>query len=186
MDRIDSGVSVVFTALTYLSILAVLFIMLNTTVNIISRVVFSHSINGSVQSSQIVLSLVALCAMPVVTMYNTHIKVDLVAEKLPKLGQDILTCGNFVLCSIMMFLMGYYTFIKAGKARAMGLSMDVPAFPHWPIYDLIAVMMIISGICALYNLVHFLVTGTIIHPDSFSQLKERRRAAKEKKEGENA
>ena len=178
LDKVDSVVSVVFTALTYLSIIAVVYIMMNTVVNIISRAFFSKSINGSVQTSQIVLSLVAMCALPIVTMYNTHIKVDLVYDKLPKGLQNVLTCANFVLCGAMMFATGYYTFIKAAKARTMGLAMDVPKFPHWPIYDLIAIMMIASGICAVYNLVHYLISGTIIHPQSFREIKARLKGEK--------
>ena len=184
MDKVDNVVRVIFTALTVLAVAATAYIMLNTFVNIISRVVFSKSINGSVQTSQIVLSLVAMCSIPVVTMYNTHIKVDLVADKLPPKGQDILTCINLVLCSAMMVFMGYYTFIKAGKAMQMGLSMDVPAFPHWPIYDLIAVMLIVSAVCALYNLVHFMITGTLISAFSFDEVKERLKARKAAKGGE--
>ena len=179
MDKVDNVVRVIFTALTFISVIAVVYIMANTFVNIISRVVFSKAINGSVQTSQIVLSLVAMSALPVVTMYNTHIKVDLVVEKLSKKAQDIFTCINFVLCGIMMFVMGYYTFIKAGKAMSMGLRMDVPEFPHWPIYDLIAIMLIVSGICAFYNLVHFLVSGNIIHPLSFDEVKARIKGKKE-------
>lgn len=186
MDKVDYVVRVIFTALTVLAVVATVYIMLNTFVNIISRVVFSKAINGSVQTSQIVLSLVAMCSIPVVTMYNTHIKVDLVADKLPRGGQNVLTVINLVLCSAMMVFMGYFTFIKAGKAMKMGLSMDVPAFPHWPIYDLIAVMLIVSAICALYNLVHFIISGNVISAMTFDEVKERIRAKKALKGGEEA
>lgn len=185
LDKVDRSVSYIFTAFTFISIAAVVFIMLNTTVNVISRSFFSHSINGSVQLSQIVLSLVALCSLPIVTMYNTHIKVDVVAEKLPEKGQRFLVYMNLVLSGITMFVCGYYTIIKSLNAKSMGLAMDVPAFPHWPIYMLIAVMFIVSGICAFYNLYHYAYTGTVIHAATFDEVKARLSAGKNTKEGEN-
>ncbi len=184
MDKIDNVVRVIFAAFTVFAVAATVYIMMNTFVNIISRVVFSHSINGSVQTSQIVLSLVAMCSIPVVTMYNSHIKVDLVYDKMKPNVQNIMTCFNLIICSAIMIFMGYYTFIKAGKAMNMGLRMDVPPFPHWPIYDLIAVMFIISAICALYNFVHYLVTGTLVSAVTFGEVKERLKARKENKGGE--
>ena len=173
MDRIDRVVGGIFTVFTYVGIIAVIFIMMNTTINVITRSFFSYAINGSVQLSQIVLTLVALSALPIVTMFNTHIKVDVVAEKLPQKGQNILQIMNLVLCGAMMFVTCYYTFIKAFKARTMGLSFDVPKFPHWIIYMMIAIMMGISGICAFYNVFHFIRTGTVIGPSSFSEIKKR-------------
>ena len=183
MEKVDRVVSVIFTALTWIAIAAVIYIMLNTTVNVISRAFFKHAINGSVQTSQIVMALVALCALPIVTMYNSHIKVDVVAEKLPEKGQKVMQTLNLIICGIMMFVMGYYTFIKAAKAKTMGLAMDVPKFPHWPIYGLIAIMLIISGICAFYNVIHFAKTGNVITAMTFRELKDKYKAAKAKKEG---
>lgn len=181
LDGVDRVVGVVFMIFTLIAIVSVIYIMLNTTVNVITRSFFSKSINGSVQTSQIVLSLVALCALPIVTMYNTHIKVDVVADKLPEKGQKFLLVMNLVISAATMFIAGYYTFIKAGKARNMGLSMDVPKFPHWPIYDLIAIMMIISGICAVYNIFHYAVTGTTIGLTTFDEVKARIKGKKEDK-----
>ena len=186
MDKIDNVVRVIFAAFTVFAVAATVYILANTFVNVISRVVFSHSINGSVQTSQIVLSLVAMCSIPVVTMYNSHIKVDLVYDKMPAKVQDVMTCFNLIVCSAIMIFMGYYTFVKAGKAMSMGLRMDVPPFPHWPIYDLIAIMFVISAICALYNFVHFLVTGNLITGVTFEEVKERLKAKKENKGGEEA
>ena len=178
MEKIDRIVGVIFTALTWIAIAAVVYIMLNTTVNVISRAFFKNAINGSVQTSQIVMALVAMCALPIVTMYNSHIKVDVVAEKFPQKGQNILQIANLVICGIMMFVAGYYTFLKAAKAASQGLAMDVPKFPHWPIYDLIAIMLIVSGVCAFYNVFHFVKTGTVITATTFAEIKDRHKASK--------
>ncbi len=180
MEKVDRVVGVIFTALTWIAIVAVLYIMINTTVNVISRAFFKNAINGSVQTSQIVMALVAMCALPIVTMYNSHIKVDVVAEKFPQKGQNILQVANLILCGVMMFVAGYYTFIKASKAASQGLAMDVPPFPHWPIYDLIAIMLIVSGVCAFYNVFHFLKTGTVINAATFTEIKDRLKTAKGK------
>lgn len=182
LDKVDNVVRVIFFILTLVSIASVVFIMLNTTINVITRSFFSNSINGSVQLSQIVLSLVALCSLPIVTMYNTHIKVDVVADKLPEKGQNILVYVNLLLSGAMMFAASYYTVLKAMKAKAQGLAMDVPPFPHWPIYILIAVMLAVSGICALYNVVHFAASGTVVNTVTFDEVKARLSKKKNKED----
>ena len=183
MDKVDRVASGLFAILTWLSVLPVIFILLNTTANVISRAFFSHSIYGSVQLSTVTLSLVVMCAMPVVTMYNTHIKVDLVAERLPQKGQNFLCGANFIVCAAIMVVTAIYTFQKAGKVRAMGTSTDALSIPYWPIYDLIAIMLLLSAVCAIYNLIHFIVTGVTVNPMTFSELKARiknRKGAAEK------
>lgn len=179
MDKIDRVASGLFAVLTWLSVLPVIFILLNTTANVITRAFFSHSIYGSVQLSTVTLSLVVMCAMPVVTMYNTHIKVDLVAEKLPQKAQNVLFCFNFIVCAAIMVITAVYTFQKAGKVMAMGTSTDALSIPYWPIYDLIAVMLVLSAICAIYNLIHFIVSGTTVNPMTFTELKARLKSKKE-------
>ena len=179
MDKVDRVASGLFAILTWLSVLPVIFILLNTTANVISRAFFSHSIYGSVQLSTVTLSLVVMCAMPVVTMYNTHIKVDLVAEKLPQKAQNFLFCFNFIVCAAIMMITAVYTFQKAGKVMAMGTSTDALSIPYWPIYDLIAVMLVLSAICAIYNLIHFIVAGNTVNPMTFTELKARLKNKKE-------
>ena len=181
MDKVDRVVQVIFTILTFAGLIAVVFIGLDTFVNVISRYVFRKAINGTVQLAQITLSLVALCSLPIVTMYNTHIKVDSVVEKFPPKIQTICNFGNLILCSAMMIALTYYTFIKTFKVKAMGLSMDVPPIPHWPVYLLIAIMMGVSAICAIYNIVHYAVDGTVVTVNTFDEAKKRLAERKEKK-----
>ena len=180
MDKVDRVVQVIFTILTFAGLIAVVFIGLDTFVNVISRYVFSKAINGSVQLAQITLSLVALCSLPIVTMFNSHIQVDALVEKLPKKAQNFATFFNLIFCSAMMVILSYYTFIKTFKVKAMGLAMDVPPIPHWPVYLLIAIMLAVSALCAIYNVVHYAVSGTVVTINTFDQVKER--LSKKKKE----
>jgi len=181
MDKVDRVVGVIFTILTFAGLISVVFIGLDTFVNVISRYVFGKAINGTVQLAQITLSLVALCSLPIVTMYNSHIKVDSVVEKMPQKAQTFFTFFNLILCSAMMIVLTYYTFIKTFKVKAMGLAMDVPPIPHWPVYLLIAIMMAFSAICAIYNIVHYAVDGTVVTMTTFDEVKKRLAARKESK-----
>lgn len=183
MDRIDRVVQVIFTILTFTGLIAVVLIGLDTFVNVISRFVFRKAINGSVQVAQITLSLVALCSLPIVTMYNSHIQVDSLVEKLPKKAQTVCTFANLILCSAMMIVLSYYTVLKTIKIKAMGISMDVPPIPHWPVYLLIAIMMAVSALCAIYNVIHYAVSGSLVNVTTFDEVKER--LAKRKEEGKN-
>lgn len=186
MDRIDNVVSKIFFVLTWFTIIATVYILINTVANVITRAFFNYAIYGSVQTSQIMLSLVVMCAMPVVTMYNSHIKVDLVAEKLPKKVQRALEAINLIICAAIMLIAGWYTMVKGQQAMALGTCTDALRIPYWPIYYLIAIMFALSAICALYNFVRYIYVGSVIGPETFDQVKERIKALKNKeKEEEN-
>lgn len=184
LDHVDSVVSVVFKFLTWVSIIPVVYILFITTADVIARAFFNHSIYGAVQTAQITLSLVVMCAMPIVTMYNTHIKVDLLVERLPKKAQTVLGFVNLLFCAAVMLVVSYFTFGKMASVRAMGTSTDALHIPYWPVYMLIAIMLLLSALCAIYNMVHFSITGTTISPVSFDELKERNKARKAKKEAD--
>ena len=171
-NRIDLVVSKLFTVLTWFTIVATVFILLNTTANVITRAFFNFAIFGSVQLSTIMLSLVVMCAMPVVTMYNTHIKVDLVAEKLPVKVQSALSGINLLVCAAIMLIGSYYTFDKAAKAYSLGTCTDALSIPYWPVYVLIAVMFIISALCAIYNFFRYISIGSVVGPQTFSDLRK--------------
>lgn len=181
-DRIDYVVSKLFTVLTWFTIIATVFILLNTTANVITRAFFNYAIFGSVQLSTIMLSLVVMCAMPVVTMYNTHIKVDLVAEKLPQKVQNALSGINLLVCGAIMLVSAWYTFEKAAKAYSLGTCTDALSIPYWPVYVLIAVMFVISALCAIYNFIRYISLGSVIGPETFTKLRDKFMG---KKEGEN-
>ena len=173
MDKVDRGVGIVFTILTWFSIIAVILITIITTVNVITRSFFSYPIFGAVDVSSLILSIVALCALPVVTMFNSHIKVDLVANSLKPKAQDVLTYFNLLICAAIMVLMSINTVSKAERVYKLGTTTGSLAIPFYPVYYLIAVMMMVSAACAVYNALHFAITGVTIEPDSFNKIKIR-------------
>ena len=178
MDTLDRIVSPVFTVLTVISILPVIFILLNTTANVITRAFFKYSIFGSVTLSQVTLSLCVMCAMPVVTMYNTHIKVDLVVARFPAEVQKIFDYFGLVFCAAVQALLCWYSFVKAGTIMEQGTMTDSLNIPYWPVYGLIAVMFGAAALCAVYNIVHYAVAGTLVEPMTFSELRARLKARK--------
>lgn len=173
MDKADRVVGMVFTVLTWFSIVAVVFILAITVVNVISRAFFTYPIFGTIDVSSVVLSLVAMCALPIVTMFNTHIKVDLVADRLPEKVKDILICANLVMCTVIMTIMSRTTFTKAGKVQVMGTRTGSLAIPLFPVYYLISFMLLVSALCALYNLFHFLYCGNTIGTETFIEINKR-------------
>ena len=181
MDKIDRVVGVLFTVLTWFSIIAVLIIMVITTVNVVTRSFFRYPIFGAVDVSSLILSIVALCALPVVTMFNGHIKVDLVADKLNPKAQDVLIYFNLLLCAAITIIMSINTFAKAERIYLLGSMTGSLAIPFYPVYYLIAVMMMVSAACAIYNMLHFFITGVTIKADSFNNLKSRLEKGKEEK-----
>lgn len=180
MDALDRIVSPLFTVLTLISILPVVFILINTTANVITRAFFRFSIFGSVTLSQVALSLCVMCAMPVVAMYNTHIKVDLVVARFPAGVQKIFDYFGLVFCVVVQIALCYYSFVKTEKVMAQGTMTDSLNIPYWPIYGLIAVMFGIAAVCGIYNIIHYAAAGTLVGPMTFTELRAKLRARKEK------
>lgn len=181
MDSIDNVIRYLFTFLTWFAIIAAVYLAVITVTNVFLRSVFNYSIMAAIDTSQLSLAIIALGSLPVVTMFNGHIKVDLIVNNFSKKGQDIMSIINFLICSSMMLVMSYFTFIKTFKMYNMGTTSSAIAIPYWPFYLIVAVMLLFAGFCGLYNIVHLLVTGETVTPMTFEEVKQR---MKEKKGGQ--
>ncbi len=178
MDKVDRVASYIFTVFTWVAIVAAVYLALITVINVIMRFIFSKNILFGIETSQIALAVVALGSLPVVTLYNGHIKVDLVVGNFKQKGQDLMTVINLLLCGGMCGILSYGTFLKAQKIMAQGSHTTVLRFPIWTVYALIAVMMGFTALCCLFNIIHLLVTGKTVEAMTFQEVRDRLRAHK--------
>lgn len=183
MDKIDHAVSYIFTLLTFFSIAGTAYIAVLTTVNVFCRFVLSRNITFIIETSELCMGLIAFGAFPVVTLYDRHIKVDLIVSRFSPKAQKLMSILNLILGMGMTFFISYYTWQKGLRVMARGICSNSTRIPHWPFYMFISVMLLVAGLCCLYNIMHLLITGKSVNEDTFSTVKKLR-ALKKKKGGE--
>jgi len=179
MDKTDRLVSFVFVFFTWFSIIAALYIAIITVANVITRYFFSLAIWGSQDTSSLALSIVALGSLPVVTMFNGHIKVDLIVNNFSQKAQKWFSYANLFLCAGMMSVMSFFTFLKMEKVLKMKSVTQALSIPYWPFYLIIAVMLGFASLCAIYNLVHIAITGCPVTAATFDEVKGRIKGKRE-------
>ena len=173
MDKMDRAISGLFTFLTLFAIFATAYIAIITTINIISRALFSHNMNMAFETSELAMAIISFGALPMVTLYNRHIKVDLVVSRFAKAGQTFMTILNNALCALFMIFLFYNTYEKGLRAMAQNTQKNVTGIKFWPFYMFIALMLLIAALCCLYNILHIALTGEPVLETTFDEARIR-------------
>ena len=174
MAKIDNVAGKIFFVLTALSVITSFYVLIITTMDVVGRQL-GHSIFGAVQTSEIALSLLVMCTLPIVTMYNAHIKVDLVMEKMSPKVQKVFVYINLVFSAFVLAVMSYSSYVKTWKIKSLGTCSEAFGIPFWPIYLMISIMLLASAICAVYNIFHYSMTGILISATTFDSMKKNKK-----------
>ena len=185
MDKIDYIVKPVFTFFSWFAILAILLIAVITVANILSRLFLNHSLLGSIEIPQLAMVIVSFGALPVVSAFNGHIKVDLLVEKFSARGQAALTVLNLILSGTVLLFLAKFTFIRAAKAFTSHICTTNLSIPHYPFYYAMAIFMVFTSFICYYNIIHLLLTGSTLNSRTFAEVTERIKKGKAKGEKRN-
>jgi TRAP-type C4-dicarboxylate transport system permease small subunit len=166
LRKIDRAVGRVMVIISFLGILASGIILIATIVNVITRSFFNFALNGALEISTDMMIIVAFCALPAVTYFGGHIKVDLVVRKLPNLVQRICKCFNLLLTAGICGLGSWFVFVKAGATKTLGATGSSLHIPYYPFYYVISAMFLICALCAAYNMVSVIVRGDEIDEEA--------------------
>jgi TRAP-type C4-dicarboxylate transport system permease small subunit len=169
MAKSDAAIGKVLTGVSLVGVGATAVILVATLTNVISRAVFNIALNGAVDLSNVFLVAVAFCALPGVTFYGGHIKVDIVTEKMPPPLRKFFQGFNLAATTAICALTAWYTIGKAIKEITVGSSGSALRIPYYPFYFLISAMFFLTAFCVAYNLVHLIVTGTEIEAELFER-----------------
>ncbi len=159
MDKADRIMNRVFVFISWFSIVGVGTILVLTIADILNRLIFSQTISGCVEIGELMMVIVTFCALPIVTLVNGHIKVDLVVGRFSHGVQNVFKCINLAFFSVICCLCAYQSVMEGNYVRFLAAKASVTKIPYFPFYYLIALMLVISVLCALYNLVRIVVTG---------------------------
>lgn len=156
--------------LSFIAVFASAVILIATIGNIILRAFFNRSMNGTIEISTDMMVLVAFCALPAVTFFNDHIKVDLLTRRLPARAQRVLKCFNLLIVGGICFIGAKYICDGALYQKQLGSSGSSLYIPFYPFYYLIAAMMFLCALCVVYNLIRVVAVGDAVNDkDEFEQ-----------------
>jgi len=159
MDPIDNVMNKVFIFINFFAIAATGVILLVTVANVLMRALFAQPIKGALELSTDMMVMVSYCSLPIVTMLSRHISVDLLAGRFSANAQAVLKIFNLIVYSVLCVFAGYATFVKGAYEFNLGTCGSSLRIPYWIFYYIIGVMLFISVVCALYNIIHVIVTG---------------------------
>ena len=160
-------------------------ILVVTTANVIMRAFFSHPIMGALELSTDMMVMVSYCSLPIITLLSDHISVDLIARKFSPVVQKILKFVNLIIYSLLCCYAGYATFLKGAYEKNLGTSGNALRIPYYIFYYIIGIMLLISVLCAIYNMVHIAVTGQEVTMTGIKEYSKRLLKKKQDQEKED-
>ncbi len=83
--------SATFSAMSAVGAAGVIVLTLVTCIDVIGRYIFNSPLNGAFEISQNLLVLITACGIPLATLADQHISVDVIFQKLSTHGRKVLT-----------------------------------------------------------------------------------------------
>ena len=148
--------------LEYIGSLLLFSMMLLTFVDVIARYFFSRSITGGFEITELMLATLIFCGLPLITLRDGHITVDLIERFLPagfRAWRDrLVSC----MAAVMLFFLGWWLWKKGLVFSGYNDQTAVLLIPLAPICFTMAVLAFASALIAAV----FCVTGYRRRPDT--------------------
>ncbi|HBR98336.1 MAG TPA: TRAP transporter small permease [Gammaproteobacteria bacterium] len=120
--------------------LTLLFLMLLTCVDVFGRYVFSNSLNGATELTEVGLAILVFAEMPVVTWRGGHVVVDLLDNWLSHRVIQVLGLLSALLISSALYFIGVRAFQLAERSARRGEITEYLGMPTSYVVQYIAVM----------------------------------------------
>lgn len=131
--------------------LALLGMMLLTFFDVIGRTIFSQSIFGSLELTELLLLIVAFVALPSLSYASGHIVFDLLEGLLPaRPGQILFQFAN-VVSGLVFAGAAWVTAVRAERSEQFGDVTAQFSISLWPFHYMVAFALLLT------SMVHFLL-----------------------------
>ena len=135
-------------ALEWIGALVLFSMMVLTFVDVLGRYLFSSPVPGGFEVTEIMLASLIYCGLPLITMRDGHISVDLVEGLLPGWFKALRDRVIALLMTAVLGYIGYRLFGKAGDFVNYNDQTAVLNIPLAPLCYAMAVLTILSAIIA--------------------------------------
>ncbi|NRG17450.1 TRAP transporter small permease [Rhizobiales bacterium] len=133
--------------------LLILIMMAVTFVDVIGRYVFSSPLPGAFELTEVLLGLVIFAGLPLVTLREEHVTVDLVTSRVPHFIRQWLLKFAHVVTAAVLIVLAWRLGIIARDLSAYG---DATVFLRLPLGPVAGIMAALCACGAVASLVVFL------------------------------
>lgn len=131
---------------------AILFcMMLLTFVDVVARYLFNRPLRGAFEVTELMLLVLIFAGLPLVTHADEHVTMDFIDRLLGFRGRDLFERFVQALCAVLMFLLTWLMWRKAGTIAAYGDTTDVLKIVVAPFVYFMTAMIALSGVIHLYK-----------------------------------
>ena len=103
-----------------------------TVVDALLRKFFSRPIQGTFETTELLLAVIIFFAMPYTGLTDAHAVLDLTTNRFPKRAQDVIIGLNGLFCAVVLGAVAYEMGLLAaeyGKTARTTITMRIPIYP---------------------------------------------------------
>ena len=149
-ERFDRGVALVVEALGVLAALLLFCLMALTCVDVVGRYFFGAPVYGGFEITEMLLALVIFAGLPLVTLRNEHVMVDLLDPIMP---DRLLRAQHVISCTIAFAATAYLSWRLWLRAVGMLEAGETTAQLKFKLGYLTGAMSLLMALAALAFLV---------------------------------
>ena len=140
-------------ALEWISAILLFCMMLLTAIDVIGRYLFSSPVPGGFEITEIMLATLIFCGLPLATLRDGHITVDLIEGSLPRWFKNIRDRLIFAMMVVVLGYLSWKLFQKAGVFFEFNDQTAVLTIPLFPVLFIMAGLTAVSAVIALVLLI---------------------------------
>ncbi len=141
--------------LEYIGALLLFAMMMLTFVDVIARYFFSRSITGGFEVTEIMLATLIFCGLPLITLRDGHITVDLLEGFLGKNIKKFRDRFVYIMVAVVLAFLGYRLWLKGITFVEYNDQTAILYIPLAPVCFIMSVLSILSAAIATF----FAITG---------------------------
>lgn len=128
-----------------------LFAMMTLTfLDVVGRKLFSHSIVGSVELTEMMMLALIFAAMPLASLAGEHVIFDLLDTVLPQRVKHWQSLVSNLICTALMGVSAWFVFNRAIRTQAMGDTTAQLLVPVAPFHYAAAILLVVCAMMHLY------------------------------------
>lgn len=150
-------------ALSYIAIIAVLFITIMTTVDVVLRLISEHTplnmfIKGTFEFTQLFMILIVFFAYAITELDNGHVRVSIITDKLPKLPKEILDVIVRAIVSVFSFILTYACWLQTAAHIEGHITSSVLFIPFTPFSLCMTIGVLLFAISMVLKFINSIIT----------------------------
>ncbi len=146
MKQLRSALSAMLVSIAALALFC---LMMVTAIDVGGRSLFNAPLLGSYELSEICIGIVVSAALPIITLQNEHIRLNLTDRFFGGAGGMVRDFVVAVLMSVACGVLAWRLWLEARSAVVLGASTDTLHLPKAPVIGFIAVMFLLAGVAAI-------------------------------------